>query len=395
MKANHLILRKNLMARVLFALLTLVLAIFSVRADWSEPRAVLSTNHSAMDLQSIYRDPGNNGLHIVVGIGEGYLWVDFHPTAGVSANRTHRMHTAAGTYLSGVFRGAGDGRHLYLALSAPLDGVGINTAVLFESENSGVNWTNAQRVFLNDSVDRRLQDMIYVPETGRVFVFYVVPATGELRMVSRPRGSTVFSSESVVARGAGTVGRFVARAAFAQSGSKSLLHVVYLTEDHRLMYTQSSTNGVTWTPGKQLTVDKVASFYGPVAGKAVHIAYVLPGSSTVAKMIYSSDAGRSFSTPQTISTKPARSEPQFGEIAVCGTEILAGMFVTSTATVEYTQWTAKEGTKSLPHTFDMPRVQVAGADCVADAKTGNWTMMGFAVAGGEIESMLYVAANSG
>ncbi len=386
----------NLMSKI-FVLLTVALISCTARAGWAPSWPLITTNDTDIKLLYLYHDPITTLYHIVFGSGSQYILFDFyydqkHGQKDKPAQTRHRID-AESTYLSSVIRGAGT--DLFRALAVMYNHV--HTATLSESSNDGKNWTVPMQIFPKDNVDRLLQDLIYVPSMGRLFAFAVVPGKQELRMVSRARGSAVFSSEIVVGRDTATTGRWVARAGYTLAGGKLVLHVVYLTGDHRLMYSRSSTNGAVWEPARQMTQESVGHFQGPACidgeSQGVYIGYMLYGKNTTAKLVYSTDTGKSFSKPQTITKNATNSEQPFNGLAVCivdQMEMVAGMFVTPDAGLEYTLWSQKAGAKSLYHPFKMENIAIAGADSTL---VEHASLLGYVTSTDDEEFKLYLAEN--
>ncbi len=334
-----------------FSALLLSLLAVSAFAVWTTPIKLLEGNRF-MELQSEYRDPTSSFTHVVVSDYGGSR--DWHWHLAVADNGTvvyKTLFNQTGGLGAATVRGAGDGRRLFLAISCT---PGASYTINFtESADGGRTWSVPQSVFpygdRKTGKNRRLQDMLYVKETGRLFLFYVnMERPSSIRVVSRAPGSSVFSSDALVQNWGDA--RYFARAAYSlrpEDPHRVTLHVAYRNySGFCIVYTSSRSNGLSWTKPKVISGDEAPlfithMFVNQAVSPNIYVVYTLlqPGKS--ARMVYSPDHGSSFAAPVPISKKVSRYDQVLGGIAVCRGEdggFLESLLTMHDNTVEYARW---------------------------------------------------------
>lgn len=327
------------------AIMLMILSTCSL-ASWSSPEklAEISTaSAKSIHITSLYRDPtsavnhvvisqdGPNGfLHLAVSDSGKVLYQTAFKAAGIDAT-------------TAVIRGAGDGEKLFLAFWT----TGTKNTVSFtESTDGGNSWT-AAKVIVKDDVGKNLQDMIYIPDTGRIFVFFTTE-NGELKTVNRAPGSAVFSAETLLASKV-QHGYNKAKAVFNYWLKRPFIHVAYVAADATtLMYTKSTNNGITWlAPKKVASAAKEIRVAEAVTdaniGPMIYFTYT--SENGPAGMVATVDFGVNFKPAVELTTKEAKSEKVSTGLTICGTKdttILSATFATLDGGMEYAFWSTPE-----------------------------------------------------
>eukprot|EP01022_Parablepharisma_sp_SALTPOND_P014585 TRINITY_DN1998_c0_g2_i2.p2 TRINITY_DN1998_c0_g2~~TRINITY_DN1998_c0_g2_i2.p2 ORF type:complete len:209 (+),score=8.62 TRINITY_DN1998_c0_g2_i2:107-733(+) len=183
---------------LIFSISILALCL-TAETKWTEPIQLLDISHSySVVVWSVYRDPVSSLNHVLVSENNEVQYLHFALTDDGTVVSKSEFHDP-GYGLAGVVKGANNGKNLFMALWSYMPGK--RSAINFtESSNSGETWSKAQSIALS-STDRWLQDMVYIRETGRLFVFFI-DQDFTLRMVTRSPGSSVFSKDLVIAEDA-------------------------------------------------------------------------------------------------------------------------------------------------------------------------------------------------
>eukprot|EP00831_Metopus_contortus_P006903 TRINITY_DN12641_c0_g1_i3.p1 TRINITY_DN12641_c0_g1~~TRINITY_DN12641_c0_g1_i3.p1 ORF type:complete len:362 (-),score=72.36 TRINITY_DN12641_c0_g1_i3:34-1119(-) len=144
----------------------------------------------------------------------------------------------------------------------------VHGAINFtESTDSGKSWTTPFQTHPSKSHNHKfLYSIHYMPDSGRVLLFYVTRTWGErtddkIAMISRAPGSKIFSQESIIAPNVAlqnAAEKFVV--ALNYKNGKPYLHLFIVTKKEALLYLQSSTNGVIWTEPRQLMEEKSVAY---------------------------------------------------------------------------------------------------------------------------------------
>ncbi len=380
-------------------LLFILLALTGSLAAWTNP--VLLFNHSAfISAESVYRDPVTSVSHAIV--YESYVKEMLHLSLDDQGNVLY-CTVFGKTYTSpAVLRGAGDGKHLFAAISFEYLNPSWHSVNFTESSDGGKSWTVSSQIQL-EGKRKDLQDMLYVVETGRVFVFFE-NANKEISVTSRAAGSTVFSVPTLVCKPGYTSFWFgYARATYSMATEgRPTLHVVYKAwagNGDKLYYTRSSNNGATWSTGKSIERegDRVSSVVGISAlGQRVYIAYDLATWNAHVRLLYTEDQGQTFAPAMNISKADT---PFAGTgLVVCsnkGKEAMAAFMVVRQDVVEYSVF----NTKNMQQTYKEHAVggkdfRSTALSCSVDAEKGILSVATFAEIRHNYRSTLYFAVES-
>ncbi len=386
------------MLSALVFIAALALTMTPSSASWVGPNEILHFDTHGV-IASTYRDPSTGLFHAIV-VEETafhFFHLAFSPNGTLVYNNTFSGPSRLTHYFPwAVIRGNGHGR-LFIVFSGET-GPKKYFINMTESRNGGAKWSARTPVVLDTTgVRKQLKDFIYVPETDRLHVFFS-NIKNELRVVSKPSESRIFSSEFLVAN---EISVFPVKALYTLPGSGKIakIHVMFTFQDIKLMYTSSETNGVTWTtPRLILESDENIALTAAVTNQADMYLSYFNGEGRI-DMVRSNDHGLSFSAP----VRVTRGElPAASAMALCGTRarpILATLHSAKGVTAEYAVWDLSKGMlphyKPTPYTNAISWAADSGLECVVDAKTGmlnvSTLMAGYALEG---YSLLYYAGES-
>jgi len=122
-----------------------------------------------------------------------------------------------------------------------------------ESLDSGLTWTKTQKIQredLNDAVNRILPQVLYIKETGRTFIFYIIPGENinSVYKVDRPRGSSLFSLESKVYNNPYAISNL--KLEYINVWDTITIYV-FMEISSWMAFMYSSSNGVRWSELKR------------------------------------------------------------------------------------------------------------------------------------------------
>ncbi len=351
-------------------LVAAILLIGIVDADWTGP-VLLVNDSSYVTVQSTYRDPATMASHVLLYNTSSRLIL--HLALSNSGSIVHRNVLGKTSLYPAILRGAGDGKRLFVAMAYSNGSSEVERINFTESESGGKTWTKAANILL-DGRSNTLQDMIFVAETGRVFVF-LQNEDKEIRVTSRAPGSRAFSAPILVA-GVNyyyTSCHF-ARATYSLVSGKPMLHVLFMgdTIQGRIYYVRSKDNGVTWSAPRPIfsTRNGVVRIAGAATvGQRI---FVLQGSSSWGdhpRMMYSDDNGMTFKQKElgiTTSTSAGT------DLTVCqskGKSAMASLILSSYDTVYYSLWntTSVEQTQK-EYVISGKDFHSTGLDCTVDTE---------------------------
>ncbi len=263
---------------VAISLLMLVLCTTSAQAQWSKPIPVASPPYD--DQPDIYFAKTTNTAYVFYS----------HTTqteTNVISEICYKSYSFNSSILSNekcmrlrhrVFEppkvvGTDDGQHLYAVFSAnrTLRGKecdssnwdGCLDTYFMESANAGATWSEPIAIHsgdLRDVVRRSKTNIVYVKETKRIMIFYE-RATYSNRIpvfVTRPDGSTIFSSERTIADRLYYVG-YRMKSGYILNGNSVIIYLFGVdSRDYSIWGEYTTDNGVRWNP----TPDLMQSAYG-------------------------------------------------------------------------------------------------------------------------------------
>ncbi len=368
------------MANRLIALaLSLSVLFFAASATWTEPTRILTLPNYAF-VEAVYHDAASDVTHIAV--YEEKVLKARH--LAVSSNGTVLYSTLfpGECPLSPKIVIRGSGKRLFMALSYTFPN--SNSRLGFtESFNNGKTWTDPKDIVadVKTSSGKGLQDMLYVAETGRIYVFFTAYKEHQLMVISRPSNSIAFSAARIVVKDIGSEYSRHAQASYTSWVGKLVLHVVYVDDDdEELKYTKSLDMGVSWQSAKKI-VDDDGIYYimnmvsHPGVGPEIYVSYNKAGRP--AMLTRSLDYGATFDTSVKSTKKDAFTRSESSGLLLCGNNVLASLVVSwdsyyGDTSVEYTLWTQNQKElKPYPRAYPATKRPLSvGADCTVDADGG-------------------------
>jgi len=130
------------------------------------------------------------------------------------------------------------------------------------SGDDGKSWETPRRIYrenMNDRVNRVDPILMYLKETGRVFIFYTHYVDREddtwyLKFVTKPKGSTIFSNEAIIMHfphGGDAI------PVYTFNNNKATVHIVYsalIRNEYTHFYYTYSDNLIDWHETKEIYV---------------------------------------------------------------------------------------------------------------------------------------------
>eukprot|EP01022_Parablepharisma_sp_SALTPOND_P000226 TRINITY_DN100_c0_g1_i1.p1 TRINITY_DN100_c0_g1~~TRINITY_DN100_c0_g1_i1.p1 ORF type:complete len:587 (-),score=-38.40 TRINITY_DN100_c0_g1_i1:118-1878(-) len=305
--------------------------IHAVVAEWTAPVEFGRNSHQSSMVLDMYTDPSTEISHVLYMYWSGasaYCYSAIYPNGSLIHSTKFSIHHYYWSHGSKI-KGAGDGRHLYIALGGTRR---IHTGGLFhdvsftESSDGGKSWSPMVQVPKENSSDtnnRVMNDMVYIKETGRIFIFYF-SSPDKVYVVTRSPGSSIFSLERLIAQTAtchdsnGCIA-----ATYSYWLSKLLIHVVFADGKH-LLYMRSSNNGISWSSPRVIAKDFVYAIHGVEADKvlpsAIALIYERYEEPAPYALIVSKNYGDNFSEPMNIGKykSPHTHFTSTGGLKICG-----------------------------------------------------------------------------
>eukprot|EP01022_Parablepharisma_sp_SALTPOND_P029130 TRINITY_DN72646_c0_g1_i1.p1 TRINITY_DN72646_c0_g1~~TRINITY_DN72646_c0_g1_i1.p1 ORF type:complete len:417 (-),score=17.05 TRINITY_DN72646_c0_g1_i1:62-1252(-) len=182
--------------------------------------------------------------------------------------------------------GTSDGKDIFVAFSANRtttsqscsenDATGCSDIYFTESSDYGKTWTKPRAVprkNMTDAKTRQTPRILYMGESKRLFIFYVVPGEDEhgIYQVTRPQGSTIFSNEVPVYRNRYPMTKL--QVACINSWGENFINVVF-EELYWLTLVVSDNNGVSWLPAKGLRFVRPSSTYAMTVSSAGDLLFI-------------------------------------------------------------------------------------------------------------------------
>jgi len=292
-----------------FSVMSMMYSAFAL-SKWEETIKLYDTVPEAM-LVSHYTDPKTNITFALI-----HREVEFVPTVGVQKifpNKTIGDFIPIMIMNTNYYRsndkitGTDDGKHLFIVTTAwELSEEGMRAEVYFsESNDNGISWSKPvkiQRENMDDIYERETQSLVYVKETGRIYIFYLYHKIREsltfIGIVTRPAGSTIFSTEKLYFTNIDYL-IYAVKCAYTLENSRTRLHLImHVSKDgENLIQYSSSDDGFSWTEPK-----KILNFYAansvfvdvhpnPIS-KIIHMIY--PNTYSTSTMISSYDNGNTW-----------------------------------------------------------------------------------------------------
>ncbi len=267
--------------------------------------------------------------------------------------------------------GSWSDRRLFLAFQSVTSSAGAArrkermTISFTESADGGKTWAKV-KVVPNDRSSRMLQDLLVAPQSSRLILVYV-NSKGELRVTTRPPGSTVFASDSLAAKGV-PQDHSVAKSAHGAWIEGPTLHVFYRAANQGLFCVRSYTNGLTWTSPRLIDPYKASSISAaitdPLFPGPVYVGYETyePAPARVAAVVnHGNDVSIAANATRGNVTSATNG------LAICSGVVyqsVASMFISSQGEAEFAEWDPRDMKREeRPHPF-CGKVTSARLGCV-------------------------------
>ncbi len=374
--------------------IALALLAMTATTKWTAPTLLEDFGENFADLFTVYRDPATSVSHVIVGMWHltHYLYLAVTDEGVV----LHKVSFREESPKAAIIKGAGDGKHLFLAFVC----CNRDRFNFTESADGGKTWSKPVGILAPEEKSVSFQDMVYVPETGRIYLFFIKYFAKEIWMMSRAPGSIIFSGATLVGKDAYPY-LFMARASYTRVQSRTYLHVAYIqASGSAMIYTRSENSGVTWSVPKEIAQSESVRYVTGVLsdsqfGPWVYVTYVRHDDN-MGRMIYSSDHGAKFSAP--IMTTTARTYSDPAGMALCtgnpAVRQLASLLKQFISVPEFAIWNAttlKPEYRAQPYV--QPYADTTGIDCAID-KAGKRTITTFAVIYDGYAYKLFAAADT-
>jgi len=275
--------------------------------------------------------------------------------------------------ITGLIRGPKDGKHLYLALA--IIEKNIHKISYTESDDNGKTWAPLIDIYgTNTTNNIELNDMIYIKETGRLFIFYYEEETHSLYAITKPPGSTLFSKPTFISECNHIYKYFIARATYTGYEGKHILQLFFINEK-AVWFTQSTNNGFIWTKPKKVSGNYNVGVLNHAISDRTNgtnltlASYTIEEKISPAKCVYTIDFGNIFSFEFNLTDEnvlyyeAVHAMTMFGNQA---TPLMATFFATMDRKAELSIWPLKNWNvqKKIDHPFTTGEIKSEGLDFV-------------------------------
>lgn len=201
--------------KAIFPIIGLLLGI--VTCGWDNPHLI--KKEGVIYAPSLYTDKSTGNTYAFYSLSKntGEHFICFSLFTKKDTTITEQCIKQKIRVLDVSIAGAENGADLFLAFSArrTLNGIKCDKSVqdgcidvyFIESKNSGINWTEpvvVPRPNLKDACYRNFPHILFISETGRLIITYVVTAQGyrymDFSLISRPKDSLIFTNEKVYSK---------------------------------------------------------------------------------------------------------------------------------------------------------------------------------------------------
>eukprot|EP01022_Parablepharisma_sp_SALTPOND_P014153 TRINITY_DN1904_c0_g1_i3.p1 TRINITY_DN1904_c0_g1~~TRINITY_DN1904_c0_g1_i3.p1 ORF type:complete len:410 (-),score=12.66 TRINITY_DN1904_c0_g1_i3:21-1250(-) len=278
--------------------------------EWTPPIKLESTSFSLVS--NLYLDSDQATAVITRGNLANESTLEFGVRAIPNSHSPKHFVLLESKRASGKTKG--DGKRLFVAEFAPRvkaedpcnmeQPSGCFDVFFRESVDSGQTWSDPIRIprpDMNDAAIRLFPTIVYIKETGRLYLFYRYSLADEsnkaIGYVTRPAGSTVFSQERLIFQGRQIM--LGIGAGYTFHNGRTTLHLAWREALTALMYT-SSSDGITWkAPTKEATMSIEMEYlaFTPVLTQHDHLFLSYIGEDWMGYLLHSKDQGENWSKP--------------------------------------------------------------------------------------------------
>jgi len=345
----------------------------NIEIKWDKPVLLNEFSHQFYAFPStVYYDPVSGVNHILYA-DDSYNFYWYAAVSDEGKVLYEKYWNVKNMAITGLIRGPKDGKHLYLALA--IIEKNIHKISYTESDDNGKTWAPLIDIYgTNITNNIELNDMIYIKETGRLFIFYYEEETQSIYAITKPPGSSLFSAPMFVCKSRATFKFFISRVTYNDINGRHILHLFFLY-DTTVFYTESFDNGLEWTPPKKVSGNhEVSLICQAVSDKTkgtnlVSVSYTIWEKTSPAKFVYTQDFGSTFSSEFNLTDigvnyyEAVHAMTMFGSKA---SPLMATFFATQDLQAEFAIWTLKDSIvkKKMDHPFATGLIRSEGLDFV-------------------------------
>ena len=311
----------------MIVLLLILSLLGSCIGKWSDTTRIFTNVGVAT---SIYIDPSTNITHFGYSTQPDPRFLDNYQICYKSMKPTGEFTNEI--CLNGdprlyrcTITGAGNGKNLYLTAFGPrasFDGFCSEKGTEYcydiyftESTDAGLTWDKwhqVERDNMDDIIRRLGETTVYVQETGRLFIFYSIGSyehVNGVAFVTRPKGSAVFSRESIITKQDPHYINAGVGAAYTYDKGTLVMHVIWEElwgktwgEHDIVSYTESRDMGITWSKPRAimenvtgaLVVIPVAQLFSNPAIDPSYLLFTYTDRDKKMHLLDSHDNGKTF-----------------------------------------------------------------------------------------------------
>jgi len=287
------------------AVLVLLCAVLSLGARWKQPTVIASVKEQLQFLAQA-TDPARNRTHFLYAKEEGDGQYALYFQTIDESTITQPLPIMKGYFQKVVSDIVIAGQSICLALNVyrtPGNTDDYLDVFFLESKDDGKTWSQPAAVPRDDMNDPRgrfnPQIVATDADSPRLCIAYFraefADEEGDICLVCRPPGSSIFNKESAIFKKKTLVSRV--RLAY---GALTAFHIVYIAVEDgvfRFYYHRSDDNGYTWSTTKLADLSRLEKFQEPavVASRGLYpgtlvLAYVYCGSQDT-RFFYTYDMG--------------------------------------------------------------------------------------------------------
>eukprot|EP01022_Parablepharisma_sp_SALTPOND_P034413 TRINITY_DN91699_c0_g1_i1.p1 TRINITY_DN91699_c0_g1~~TRINITY_DN91699_c0_g1_i1.p1 ORF type:complete len:468 (+),score=-15.64 TRINITY_DN91699_c0_g1_i1:156-1406(+) len=328
-------------------------------SSWS-PLATLSSSTTRVDAIDLYTDPKSGLSHFIFcrGINNQLTYIQFDYFLNVVLEKNITTPVVMQFAFSSKILGKGDGKSLLLCVN----GAALHSSAdiyCSESTDSGTTWGKFWTIPRDsqDKLSRSYPSILYIPETGRFFIFYYL-RENKLAFVTRAAGSSVFTNERVIYNDP----QFTQltenlASSYSYVDRLMIVHLFWINVDSAKQrytyYMNTSNNGVTWSGPIQLndeTPEKTESLGAvgvPSVSDKVVLTYKKTGYDSPLKMQYYTAKIKNWSEPLAFTESEQdiyQWEYKTNSMAICGNTAhpyLIALSQTEHTFMEFSVWDLK------------------------------------------------------
>jgi len=339
---------------------------------WTTPTLLNEENTSTYAfVSSVYYDPITQISHILYA---DYKFQYYDHYALLDQGKVlYKTRFDNGYGLVGLLRGPKDGKHIALAYWTFINS--LHTFNFTESFDNGLTWKKSVRLVESEK-HLILQDMIYIKETGRIFIFYEDQSKKEIRMITRSPGSEIFSNEIEIGYDVFPRDSFNSKFDYNFIDGKTILHMFYKNDKMLLSYSNSYNNGITWSDPKIVTHDDNVTMIANVVSdskitKKIIVSYIPASHMEPPKMVISENFGETFGEPIPITFGGRYGEYEFYEtfgLKLFGSKenpVLCSFYLTKENVPVFAIWNLDTGERNeYENPFYEPWITTLGLDLI-------------------------------